>query len=349
MSMGPWLWRYLARGNEAQPELRTLRVLAYPVLQSRASPTTSARTPAPATEASSAYVEVRLRRNMEPPTSKASSRARAAVPAQHRPRPRRPTVIFKLKSPPSRDRAALLGSRTPSRGRDACAGEGSEGREWFFARWEEGANAGTRCGSSLDDTRSRRWGCGGLRGGDPGCVTARSLALAHLAGFAHTTRVSPVLENENPRSRLGPDVFRLAYTTRALVIVNTTHLLKRLVMSDKCVSAAQPVILADAAAQEGPPRCSRALPRADLALEDPRRALRGPQGETTSPLACAPPPARNRIRPRVQQRRARSTRPFHQMHTAAIQQLPVVDMMLAGPLEVTVARACLLAGGSRAS
>ncbi|KAJ6547762.1 hypothetical protein DFH09DRAFT_1367149 [Mycena vulgaris] len=176
-----------------------------------------------------------------------------------------------------------------------------------------------RCGNGSEGTRSRRWGYGALQDGPPGCVTTRSLALAHLAGFAHTTRAPPVLENENPRSRLAPDVFRLAYTTRALVIERTPR-----TSSSDSLWQTRP-----------PPRCSRVLPRADLALEDPRRALRGPQGETTSSLACAPPPARNRIRSRVQQRRARSARPFHQTHTAAIQQLPVVDMMLAGPLEVT--------------
>ncbi|KAJ6547815.1 hypothetical protein DFH09DRAFT_1367170 [Mycena vulgaris] len=184
-----------------------------------------------------------------------------------------------------------------------------------------------RCGNGSEGTRSRRWGYGALQDGAPGCVTTRSLALAHLAGFAHTTRAPPVLENvplKKTRGRASPPTSSASRTRRARSSSREHH---------------APPQATRYGRQEGPPpRCSRVLPRADLALEDPRRALRGPQGETTSSLACAPPPARNRIRSRVQQRRARSARPFHQTRTAAIQQLPVVDMMLAGPLEVTVAR-----------
>ncbi|KAJ6547738.1 hypothetical protein DFH09DRAFT_1281734 [Mycena vulgaris] len=67
-----------------------------------------------------------------------------------------PAVVFKLKSP-SHDRTALHGSRIPSRGRDVCADKGIEeieGREWFFARREDGA----RCEGGPEDTGSWRWG-----------------------------------------------------------------------------------------------------------------------------------------------------------------------------------------------
>ncbi|KAJ6580001.1 hypothetical protein DFH09DRAFT_324353 [Mycena vulgaris] len=58
-----------------------------------------------------------------------------------------------------------------------------------------------------------------------------------------------------------------------------------------------------------------------------------------SPVRLAPLSwcSRTRIRPRVQQRRARSMRHFHQTHKATIRRSLVVDMAHAGPVEVTVA------------
>ncbi|KAJ6547761.1 hypothetical protein DFH09DRAFT_1367148 [Mycena vulgaris] len=96
--LGPWLGRYLARG---------LHGFAYPLLHSPASPSTNVRPLSSAMGASSACVEGRLRRHLEPPL--------------YPPPPTLSPSSSLSSRPPSHDRTVLLGSRTPGRGRNACA------------------------------------------------------------------------------------------------------------------------------------------------------------------------------------------------------------------------------------
>ncbi|KAJ6547741.1 hypothetical protein DFH09DRAFT_1281737 [Mycena vulgaris] len=195
--LGPWLGRYLVRSNEALHELRGLH---DPVLHSRASPTTSARPLSSSTGVSSARVDVRLRRHVEPHRGLRRVHAPLYSPSTA-PAHGVPAIVLKLKSPEPRPHCAARLPHTQQGPQCMCADarakviKGIEGRERFFARREEGANAGTR---------SRGHGRAGA--GAAGAEVARSLALpAYIFGFqtCRTRRAPALLKNTtNPSTAL---------------------------------------------------------------------------------------------------------------------------------------------------
>ncbi|KAJ6547819.1 hypothetical protein DFH09DRAFT_1367173 [Mycena vulgaris] len=188
------------------------------------------------------------------------------VRAGRRPRPTRRSAR-PTPCPSSTSSSGSPDPRTPSRPHGGCtvtvqchrreAHVGARKRRWVIEAirrlrraiagtlaWREDRGAGRDpCGAGVGRERHEEKGAGaplplpqpdawGIRGGGPGGVAARSFAPAHIVDDVRS--FSPTARKQvKPRG----DVFRLAHTTRALVVENTTHLLKRLLMADRCVSS----------------------------------------------------------------------------------------------------------------
>ncbi|KAJ6547807.1 hypothetical protein DFH09DRAFT_1505788 [Mycena vulgaris] len=154
--LGPWLGRYLARAARI-PRPRVLGAALPRPTEHSARPLSSS------TGASPARVDVRIRRHVEPPTSRASSRAHAPLyPPSPAPAHVVPAIGFKLKPPAPRPHCPARlhtqqGPRCMCKEGDRGGGCGSS-RDWkralmlaSGAEWSRGhKGAGARAGGSFE-------------------------------------------------------------------------------------------------------------------------------------------------------------------------------------------------------